>query len=870
MNIFDWFFKQVVTQSQMDWAFGAAQDSIQTATSDIDSLGILDGLTVQQHAAIPDLSVDVVGPGVAYDPEGQRVYVGDALTVVDCSQDEFGTSTDPPTPTFERYLSVFIRFERNLTEPMLDGNNITVYTKQLESFEFFVRMGAEAAAGTAVPPPLMTDAVLLTDILVTSGFTAILNADLDATRREDWIRFLGASIGSHVYGTPRAAVDGILTLIDAWAGSLPFSFTSTWFGAAPVLGVAPPPTTMQTALDAIVYDIAQAGAGPSGSNYIGVTDSGAFPGGFVTPWVAASLQAVLMSLGTDLDAHIGGGAPQHPASAITFTPYSWIAAVQMQLVIQEIVDDLADITATSGASRIGNDAYSWIGSTTLRLQIQEIVDDLAATGAGVSGASRIGTAAIAGTPESEPASNVYSVLRNFIGHINDRTERNTDEVVPGAWNFQNSDSLVNSVRESNNAKFSNNPLFKSIQGGSSCPYQQRGNIASGTFPAGTSWAQPWGGGNSFAFGGGAALQDIKMVYTAAGDRRIVVANDTGFGLVLVDPMAPTVFTAINLAGFFPAATYSIEAICTDEHYIYVRVMNTGTNAHYINAIDSSGVLRAGWPATGTAMTGTGGTPLGQAHTSNICVATMDINEQYAAKLATLNDWQNATTGLMVSIIDATNGAILASGDGDAVGASSPAIAFPQGGLCSDGTNIFFTWHESGAATNGGLASATIANPAVGSGLTGFVFEFPVVDSNCVVFDGDALWWLTWAGDVLIYRLAEQAIDLKNGLGTGGWKFMAFDGLNMWLQEREAVNNSILIHGIPAAEVTAVGTGTQNVATMERSRAGMVGLAEATAGIPFNQLGRMCFDGDSVWMIMNNVSGGTLSGTVRKLPRAGIR
>lgn len=444
MDIFDWYFKQIVTQSQMDWAFDRVQDSVHAASLDNEFVGIVRGMDPQQHAPTPDKNIDIVGPGTAYDPEGQRCHVADLLSVVDCSQDEFGTDSNPPTPLFERYISVFIRFKRDFTEPALDGNNVVIYTKQLESFEFFVRLGAEAAAGTAIPAPLMADAVLVCDILIANGFTAILNADFNLTRREDWVRFSGATIGDRVYGTSQDAVEDLLALVDAWASALPFSFTSTWFGPAAVAGPTPPPTTIQESLNAIVYDLAQTGAGPSGSDYLGVTDSGVFPLGFVTPWVSANLQAALMSLGTDLDAHIGGAPPAHPASTITFAPYLYLAATDVQAAIQELVDDLANATATGGATRIGNDAYLWIGSTTLRAQIREIVDDLAAQGVGVSGAKRIGMETIAGVPESSGVSTVDVLLTSLFGHVNARTERALAESITGPWSFDFSSYSIGS------------------------------------------------------------------------------------------------------------------------------------------------------------------------------------------------------------------------------------------------------------------------------------------------------------------------------------------------------------------------------------------------------------------------------------------
>lgn len=876
MDVFDFYFKEVVTQGVMDWAFDRVQTGMHGLSLDNGLTGILGGLGVQQHAPMPDKSVDVIGPGYACDPEGQRIYIPDALTVVDCSQDEFGTDTNPPTLTFERYISIFARFKRDLTAPALDGNNITVWTKQLESFELFVRIGAEAAAGTAVPAPLMADAVLLMDILVTNGFTAIINADMDDDRREDWVRYAGTSIGDRVYGTPAEAVSDILALIDAWGGAMPFAFTQDWYGAVPVGGPAPPPTTFQTALDALVYDLGAAGP-PAGDTLISATD---FTGVFFA-WAAQSIASALATTAGAIDAHIGGAPPAHPASSITFTPYLYLAAVDVQNAIQELVDDLANITAAGGATRIGNDAYSWIAATTLRGQIQEIVDDLAAQGAGVSGASRSGTEPIAGSPESLAASTVMAALTAIYGHLNARTERASAEVVSGQWTFENGLLTVPQAREANNARFDNNPLFKAIQGGSSSPYHKRGNIASSIVTAGVSWAHPWGGANSVAVGVGAAqLADIKMTYSAAGNRRLVFAESNTFALGWMDPMDPTVFGSIPLAGFFPGGgtTYTVDAICTDAQYVYVKVsiLTGAVVTHHVNAFDLAGVLHpGGWAATGTVLAGTGTSPFIQSHTGNICVAQLDAAQQLATTLATVNDWQNGGSGLMVSILNAATGAIVASGDGDVPALPGPYVVaneYPQGGICSDGTNVWFTFRETGGGiTRGGFATATIANPLVGSGLASLPYGIPVADSNCILFDGDVIWFVDWTGVLYLYRVADAVIDYKTNAtaAIGEARFAVCDGLNVWVQDLEATNDTIVLHQIPCAQVLGSGSGAQDVAQMIRFSAGFSQLSEAAA-VPHQQMGRLCFDGDSIWMAPQSAGGGALSGVVRRLPRAGLR
>lgn len=873
MDIFDWYFKQIVTQAQMDWAFDRAQNSMHSLATDNEALGIVNSLGISQHAPMPDKTVDVAGPGTAYDPEGQRIYVGDALTVVDCSQDEFGTDSNPPTVGFERYISVFIRFKRNLTEPKLDGNNVVVYTKQLESFEFFVRLGSEAPAGTAIPALLMTDAVLLCDILVTHGFTAILNADIDLTRRQDWVRFSGAVLGDRAYGTAHDAVEDILAVIEAWGGALPFAFVQQWFGPTAVAGPTPPPTTMQEALDAIVYDLAISGAVDGGAGRVGVQDYTTF-GAFVA-WAATNVQGALRVIADALDGHIGGGAPAHTAAAVVFTPYSYLASVNVQAAIQEIVDDLAvNASAASGASRVG-----WfdnvvagllngvIGNTTAQGAIKALAEALQRTAA-TCGAARIGTDVIAGSPESASASDVFTILTAIYGHLNARTERATAETVTAAWRFENAAAFVDKAREANNVRFDNSPMLRSMRGGSNQPIGNRSMLASG-LAQGAEWASPFNQFNEVFSGGGSTLRDICVAFTASGNRLLVLADDTGFWLVLIDPDRQTVFAALPLAGLFPVGTWSIDSICSDGTYLYVKVTDVIGFTHRINACDLAGVVRAGWPAQGTVLPGVGATPLGISFCDKVIVSVLDGALNLATELATVNSWQHCASGLSMSRINAATGAITQNGDGDgpAIPVMVPANCYPSGGLVCTGSSIVATFKDS-AGAGGGIYTALVGNVGAGSGMAGMPYGIPSFLGQSIVYDGTVLWCPDQPGDIWCYQTRDQVMNLKQGAAAlGTVRFAVFDGLNVWLQELESPNLTIRLHMIPAHQY--YGFAGQQVAAMIKTSAGML-LDNEAAGIVINQMGRLCFDGDSVWMVLNATGGGTGSGVIRRIPLAGLR
>jgi len=190
----DYFFRQKVTEAELDLGFELLEQADRSFANDIGVFGIIDGMLASEKAGVPDLTVDLTAPGRAYDQLGRRIFFG-TLQNVDLSTDLNGVSTAVQTAGNEKIVSLFIKFERALSDPRTDGNSQQVFFRRDESFEFVVRQGAEAAAGSAVPPPLQPDEVLIVDVTRTFGQTQILNADLspdptvpgDVGRRQEFI-----------------------------------------------------------------------------------------------------------------------------------------------------------------------------------------------------------------------------------------------------------------------------------------------------------------------------------------------------------------------------------------------------------------------------------------------------------------------------------------------------------------------------------------------------------------------------------------------------------------------------------------------------------------------------------------------------------
>lgn len=261
MNKLDWYFRQIVSQSEMDQVFDWAEEADQAITQGMlsdptasENGGIISGGNVSEQT-VPDLTV-AVSAILAWDKDGRRIYDSTPSVNVDCSVDEYGTDTVVSSVGESRIISIFARFKTELQDPAVDGNGLTVYTRQVESMEFFVRMGSSAVSPT--PPPLLSDALLLVDITRAQGQTTIQNTDMDSSRREDWVRFNGTTISSFVHGTPKEALRELFGYVDTgWSGGTPFSFTEDWYGSEGV-GIAggSAPTNVGEALNAIVEDLA--------------------------------------------------------------------------------------------------------------------------------------------------------------------------------------------------------------------------------------------------------------------------------------------------------------------------------------------------------------------------------------------------------------------------------------------------------------------------------------------------------------------------------------------------------------------------------------------------------------------------------------
>jgi hypothetical protein len=144
----DFYFRQRVTEAELDLAFALLEKADRDLAADLNIYGIVAGAVPAPHSPVPDLTVGLTAPARAYDNLGQRMFFGTGQTV-DCAVDLVGIPTDVATVGNERWLGIFLRFKRLLSDPRTDGNSQQVFFRRDESFELVVRQAPEGAIGVA-------------------------------------------------------------------------------------------------------------------------------------------------------------------------------------------------------------------------------------------------------------------------------------------------------------------------------------------------------------------------------------------------------------------------------------------------------------------------------------------------------------------------------------------------------------------------------------------------------------------------------------------------------------------------------------------------------------------------------------------------
>ena len=356
----DFYFRQKVTESELDEAFDDFENAEHNIAIDGNMEGIWFGQVVTERGLGQNESVDV-SAGSAYDQLGQRMHLP-TFQNVDVSVDNVSASTQVAGAGNEKLVGVYLKFDRVLSDPRVDGNSNTVFFERDESFQFVIRQGPEQAAPATTPPALQADEILLCDIRRTFNDNTIATADIETTRRENsWVQVVGETPGV------QASEVDLTTTPHTWANATTFVATDAEAGFAEVVSDLSDGTS-QAAM---------------GAAKIGL---------FTSPATWASGDALAA-------ATVGAG-------------------------MIEIIDDLSSTTATSGAQRVGFEANQsqWadgtnaIAATAVQEAVDEVVTDLAGQTTG-DGGKFIGSPALAGVYFSLNVGNVQDQLQQIANEV---------------------------------------------------------------------------------------------------------------------------------------------------------------------------------------------------------------------------------------------------------------------------------------------------------------------------------------------------------------------------------------------------------------------------------------------------------------------
>jgi len=446
----DFFFRQKVTEAELDGAFDAAEIADRNMTLDQGLQGVFNGLAVSEKSGTPNLTVDVAA-GVAADQLGQRISVPGTQNV-NVAVDYNGVSTSVGTPGNEKWVAVFLQFDRALSDPRTDGNNLSVNFVRAESFKFKVMQGAEATIGVATRPALQPDGILIADVRRTNGQTSILNADVSGasgsglfgtTRRQDAIVVAGTPFALRA-GRPAAAFAAILARYNAHVtgaqDNLAAASVNYAGGAAWLDGTTNPAATAEAQLDKMIADLKALSSGQSGADKIGqggvVGASGTIPAG--------SVQSALTALKSAINIEYAGGAQWADG---TTNP-----ATTVEAQFDKIVTDLSTVVSSGGAARIGIGARTtWLGGrtnagSTLAAAVDKIITDLSAVTNNDDGAERIGASRSTGGVGALTAGSVRSQLDQIgDGNVNFQGDKSFTSIFAPEYKYDSPVGLTKSM-----------------------------------------------------------------------------------------------------------------------------------------------------------------------------------------------------------------------------------------------------------------------------------------------------------------------------------------------------------------------------------------------------------------------------------------
>jgi hypothetical protein len=378
----EFYFRQLVTEDDINTAFTDAENADHNlaadngifqkvdgsnaplsmpAGTDFNALlgGIVSGLTVTLGGSG---TTAVIAPGVAYDSAGNRICVPSTLNVlltttgttsIGMGGTPGGIGSISTVPAGGQFTWVLLQifFNRNLSDPREDGNDMTVYYSSTESFQFKVKVSASSAS-PAIPAGDP-------GCIILGAFYMNATPDITSenfTTRGDWLRTYAVytagtlpveqfedgttSDPAFIAGNVRQAILKLRNTIGLSttnytnhinqsapqdrhaAKNIDFDATSgiAWAdGTTPALGSnlggGVDTDGVQWAINTLISTIAGSTTGFGGTKYLG----GASITGSPVTLAAGSIRSQLSSILTGLNNHLNATSGAHAATAISVT-----------------------------------------------------------------------------------------------------------------------------------------------------------------------------------------------------------------------------------------------------------------------------------------------------------------------------------------------------------------------------------------------------------------------------------------------------------------------------------------------------------------------------------------------------------------------
>jgi hypothetical protein len=413
-------------------------------------------------------------------------------------------------------------------------------------------------------------------------------------------------------------------------------------------------------------------------------------------------------------------------------------------------------------------------------------------------------------------------------------------------------------------------------------------ISTGIWP--DAWAMPQDAGNTISSGAAKKIRDLAVIFNADGNPRLLLMDETNTKIEVWDPrtlLAATDYsTSDALTDDLPSGggeVWECISMCTDGTNVYGTFTDTNAapDEHRLQAwIISSWDVKTGWPATGTALAGTGNGPLtSDCRDSKVIVAD-------STHLAVSCGWTSVTAAgdPAIQLFLMADGSAVRDGAGDC---TLGGTYYPCEDLVSDGTNIFFV-ASTGAAVI--LCTATISDLTAGTGGAGYPLTLTgagetfarlcminsdtlvsIVSGSTFAAGDDVLQTHTSTDATLVKYVCgqdSQAVPVPGGetlIYSDCWS-LCFDGINLW-----ALTNS---DNGAAAQLTLVKTDVGQLNTLTTRQWTDIGkpyIPGDNVGSLYNGRYLKCvFDGRDIWVILDPRNTQDYSGSIYRLPLALLR